>query len=160
MPVRVAVDPTPGKPRFDAIEVAVHRILLALLLMLALPAAVAAAPAVEGRWLTDDGSAVIEIAPCGREMCGRIARVLAAGPDVPRADVNNPDRARRTRPLVGLRILWGFAPAAASWDGGRAYDPKSGNSYDASLRLNTDGSLRVTGCVLVICRSRRWTRAG
>ena len=26
------------------------------------------------------------------------------------------------------------------------------------LQLNADGSLKVTGCVLVICDSRRWTR--
>ncbi len=40
-----------------------------------------------------------------------------------------------------------------------AYDPKTGNSYDASLKLNPDGPLRVTGCVLAVCRSKRWTRA-
>ncbi len=129
----------------------------AMLLLTPLSAA-AAAPAVAGRWLTDDGSAVVEIAACGQQMCGRIARVLATGPDVPRTDVNNPDRARRTRPLVGLPILWGFAPGAKAWEDGTAYDPKTGNSYDASLKLNADGSLRVTGCVLVVCRSKRWTR--
>ena len=36
-------------------------------------------------------------------------------------------------------------------------DPQSG-SYKSSLRLNADGSLRVTGCVLIVCRSKRWTR--
>jgi uncharacterized protein (DUF2147 family) len=133
------------------------RVVLALLLMLAPSTAAAAAPAVAGRWLTDDGSAVVEIAACGRQMCGRIARVLATG--VPQTDVNNPDRARRVRPLVGLPILWGFDPGAKVWENGTAYDPKTGNSYDASLKLNPDGSLRVTGCVLVICRSKRWTRA-
>lgn len=117
-----------------------------------------AAPAVEGLWRTDDGSAVVEIAACGRQMCGRISRVLATGPEVPRSDVNNPERSRRSRPLVGLQILSGFDPAAAEWRDGKAYDPKSGRSYDASLRLNPDGSLRVTGCMLFVCRSKRWTR--
>ena len=134
-------------------------LLPALSLALVPLAANAAAPSVAGRWLTDDGSAVVEIAACGRQMCGRIVRVLATGPDVPRTDVNNPERARRSRPLVGLPILWGFDPGAKAWEGGTAYDPKSGNSYDASLRLNADGSLRVTGCVLVVCRSKRWTRS-
>ena len=27
------------------------------------------------------------------------------------------------------------------------------------FELNPDGSLRVTGCVLVVCRSKRWTRS-
>ena len=119
----------------------------------------AAAPSVAGRWLTDDGKAIVEIAACGRQMCGRIARVLDTGPDVPATDINNPDSRRRTRPLVGLPILWGFDRGEAAWEGGQAYDPKTGNSYDARLRLNADGSLRVTGCVLVVCRSKRWTRA-
>ena len=133
---------------------------LSLSLALAPLSAAAAAPSVAGLWRTDDGSAVVEIAACGQQLCGRIARVLASGPDVPRTDVNNPDRARRTRPLVGLQILSGFAAGPNAWEGGRAYDPKSGRSYDASLRLNADGSLRVTGCVLLFCRSVRWTRSG
>ena len=82
--------------------------LVALSLALAPLSAAAAAPSVEGLWRTDDGSAVVEIAACGQQMCGRIARVLATGADVPRTDVNNPDPARRTRQLVGLLILSGF----------------------------------------------------
>jgi uncharacterized protein (DUF2147 family) len=136
----------------------VHRILLAATLVLAPLSATAAAPAVEGLWRTEDGSAVVEIAPCGQQMCGRIARVLATGANVPRTDVNNSDPQRRGRPLVGLQILSGFRAGAKAWEDGRAYDPKSGRSYDATLRLNADGSLRVTGCVLIVCQSVRWTR--
>ncbi len=135
-----------------------HRTLLALTLAVAPLSSARAAPAIEGLWRTEDGSAVVEIAACGRQMCGRIARVLASGSAVPRTDVNNPDRTRRSRPLVGLTILSGFAASPSAWKDGRAYDPKSGNSYSASLRLNRDGSLRVTGCVLIVCRSVRWTR--
>ena len=136
------------------------RTLFALPLLLApLSPAAAAAPSVAGLWRTEDGSALVEIAPCGQQMCGHVTRVLASGPDVPRTDVNNSDPSRRTRSLVGLPILWGFHAGPKAWEGGRAYDPKSGKSYDASLRLNTDGSLRVTGCVLIICQSVRWTKA-
>ena len=138
----------------------VPRALLAAALLLAPLPGAAAAPSVEGLWLTDDGKAVIRIAPCGQRMCGRIARVLDTAANVPRTDVNNPDPARRGQPLVGLQVLSGFRGGAARWDGGQAYDPKSGSSYKSSLRLNADGSLRVTGCVLVICRSKRWTRFG
>jgi uncharacterized protein (DUF2147 family) len=118
----------------------------------------AAAPAVEGLWLTDDGKGVVEIAACGQRLCGRIARVLETGPDVPSTDVNNPDSRQRGRPLVGLQVLSGFSGGPTRWEGGQAYDPKNGSSYKSSLRLNADGSLRVTGCVLIVCRSKRWTR--
>jgi uncharacterized protein (DUF2147 family) len=140
--------------------VSLARALLAAALLLAPLPGAAAAPSVEGLWRTDDGKAVVEIAACGQRMCGRIARVLDTDPTVPKTDVNNPDPSRRNRPILGLQILWGFTRGATSWEGGRAYDPKSGSSYKSSLRLNADGSLRVTGCVLVICRSKRWTRFG
>mgnify|MGYP001551866796 CR=1 FL=1 len=130
---------------------------------LALPGVVlhAANPApasIEGRWLTDDRQGVVRISLCGEQLCGRIDRVLAAGPAVPASDVNNPDPALRRRPLVGLLTLWGFVADADGWRGGRAYDPKSGQSYRSSLKLEPDGSLKLTGCVLFICESRRWTR--
>ena len=129
-------------------------------LLLAPLSAAAAAPPIAGLWRTDDGKAVVRIAACGQQMCGTISRVLDSDPDVPKTDVNNPDPRRRGRPIVGLQILWGFTNGASEWEGGQAYDPKSGSSYKSSLRLNADGSLRVTGCVLFVCRSKRWTRAG
>jgi uncharacterized protein (DUF2147 family) len=146
-------------PRERATDSPAPRVLALALLLAAPQSAGAAAPSVAGRWLTDDGKAIVEIAACGRQMCGRIARVLDTSPSVPANDVNNPDPQRRGRPLVGLPILWGFDRGEAAWEGGRAYDPKTGNRYDARLRLNADGSLRVTGCVLVVCRSKTWTRA-
>ena len=137
----------------------IRALLAAVLLLAPLPGAAAAA-SVEGLWLTDDGKALIRIAPCGQRMCGRIARVLDTGPNVPSTDVNNPDPARRSQAILGLQVLSGFTGGPAQWTGGQAYDPKSGSRYKSSLRLNADGSLRVTGCVLFVCRSKRWTRPG
>ena len=116
---------------------------------------VAATPALAGNWVTEDRSAVVRLGACGAGLCGRIVRVLAQ--DAPRTDVNNPNRALRGRLLVGTIVLSGFR-ADGSGDG-RAYDPKSGRSYRSFLRLNSDGTLRVTGCVTIICRSQTWTRA-
>lgn len=130
---------------------------MAIMLLAAAPAF--AAPNIQGNWLTDDGKGVVRIAPCGRQMCGWIARVLDRGPNVPTRDVNNPAPALRSRPIVGLPTLTGFNPEASAWTGGQAYDPKSGRSYRTTLSLNADGSLNVRGCVMFICQSRRWTRA-
>ncbi|MGZ8337354.1 MAG: DUF2147 domain-containing protein [Allosphingosinicella sp.] len=121
----------------------------ALALMLAIP------PGMAGDWLTADRSAIVRIGSCGRSLCGRIVRVMARG--APPNDANNPARALRPRPLIGVAVLSGF-PQSGVGDG-RAYDPKSGRSYRSRLRLNADGTLRVTGCVSVICRSQTWTRA-
>jgi uncharacterized protein (DUF2147 family) len=119
-----------------------------------------APPGVEGLWRTDDGKGLVRIAPCGAMMCGHIAQVLDKGPNVPRTDIHNPDPRLRNRPILGLQTLSGFTRDGAVWRGGRAYDPKSGRSYRATLQLNPDGSLKLTGCILFICQSRRWTRAG
>ena len=121
--------------------------------ILLLAAVHASTPAFNGDWITADRSAVVRIGACGTSVCGRIVRVLASG--APDADVNNPDRALRTRPLAGVAVLSGFTPSGS---GGRAYDPKSGRSYRASLQLNANGTLRVTGCVAFVCRSQTWTR--
>jgi len=135
------------------------RRLLLLLLLLALGWSVpASAGPVDGLWLTDDRRGVVRIGPCGAHLCGWIARVLARGPGVPDRDVNNPELRLRARPLLGLPILSGFTAAGAGFTGGRAYDPQSGRSYTARLSPNADGSLTVTGCVLFICQSKRWTR--
>jgi uncharacterized protein (DUF2147 family) len=113
----------------------------------------AASPGLTGDWVTQDRSAVVRIGSCGASYCGRIVRVLLRS--APATDARNPDPALRGRPLAGTMVLSGFSPSGA---GGRAYDPKTGRSYRATLRLNGDGTLRVTGCVLIVCRSQTWTR--
>ncbi len=120
-------------------------LLLALLL--------AVSPGFAGDWIPADRSAVVRIGPCGGGLCGRSGRGLARG--VPTTDAHNPNRALRSRPLVGVQVLSGFT---ASGNGGRGYNPQNGRSYRTTLRLNPDGTLRVTGCVLVVCRSQTWTR--
>jgi uncharacterized protein (DUF2147 family) len=116
----------------------------------------AASPAF-GRWLTDDGSAVVLVGPCGAQLCGTIERVL--DPRAPATDINNPDPALRSRPLTGTMVLRHYTGSGAAWTGGRAYDPKTGSSYRSQLTALANGKLKVTGCIAFLCRSRYWTRA-
>ena len=131
------------------------RVLMALALLAPSPAL--AADPIFGRWRTDDGAAIVSVAPCGGKLCGAIARVL--DPKAPPNDINNPDQRRRSRPLAGVLVLRDFVRSGIVWKNGRAYDPKSGNSYASELTVQKDGRLKVTGCVLFLCRSRLWTRS-
>lgn len=120
--------------------------------------AIAADPPIAGNWITADRSAVVRIAPCGAKLCGTVVQVLARGANVPSNDANNPNAALRSRPLIGVQVLNGFTARGSEWVGGTAYDPKSGNSYRSTLALAAGGRLKVTGCVLIVCRSQLWTR--
>jgi uncharacterized protein (DUF2147 family) len=127
-------------------------------LALALIAAPAlAAEPVIGTWLTDAKDGIVEIAPCGAKLCGRLAKMLAA-PKGPLTDRNNPDPSLRARQLVGLPVLTGFAAEGEVWRG-TGYDPKAGKSYATTLQRLGPNTLKVKGCVLgFLCRSAIWTR--
>ena len=126
------------------------------LALLASAVSAEASPSVYGRWLTDDRAGIVEVKPCGQAVCGTLVRVL--DPAAPARDINNPDRELRRRPLVGVKILTGLEASGDRWKNGRAYDPKAGRSYNASIAPGPDGGLDVTGCILFLCRTRHWTR--
>jgi uncharacterized protein (DUF2147 family) len=126
--------------------------------LLAGSASMAARSPIEGLWLTDDHKGIVRIAPCGNRLCGTVFKVLDRSPGALDHDANNPDPQLRGRPLVGLPTLTGFEGSGGSWKNGRAYDPKTGKTYRSTLELQPDGSLKISGCILFICESRRWTR--
>ena len=104
---------------------------------MALAAPASAADPITGRWITEDRDAVITIAPCGANLCGKISKFLVAPPQgVNQRDVNNPDKSKRSRKLLGTPVLTSFSEDGDLWRG-RIYDPKSGKDYRSppSLRL-------------------------
>jgi uncharacterized protein (DUF2147 family) len=114
--------------------------LIALLLLAALPAA--AAPAPVGRWLTANRQAVIEIAPCGAAYCGRIVGIIVkhAGDPLPYD--------WRGRPQCGMTMLQLTRRVGASGEtrwAGSVLDPRDGDSYDATIAVQPDESLRLRG---------------
>lgn len=118
----------------------------------------AAAPSpLAGRWLTDDGKAVMEIAPCGAALCARIDRFLVAEPAGGARDTKNPDKALRTRKLVGINILTGLKPDGSGW-AGKGYSPEEGRHFNAAVTV-TGNKLKLQGCVAIFCRTVGWTRA-
>ena len=110
-------------------------------------------------------SGIVEIflRPGGDALCGRIAwfKIKPDDPNPQGLDLKNPDPARRDQPLCGLIFMYGFQPAEpGSWDGGAVYDPDSGNSYHAIIKLRADGTLDLHGYIGIslLGRSEIWTR--
>jgi uncharacterized protein (DUF2147 family) len=122
-------------------------------------AALQAAAPISGRWMTQDRDAIIEIAPCGATVCGRIARFLVTPPEgAGQKDVNNPNKALRTRTILGMNILTNFKADGDKWRG-KIYDPKSGKTYRSFVYKGVSGNLIVKGCVGPFCKSQTWTKA-
>lgn len=118
----------------------------------------AAAPAIAGRYLTEDGSGVVAVGPCGGSVCGRLVTILKARPGAAATDVNNTDPGLRARPILGLPILSGFADAGKDWRG-KIYDPRNGKTYKSIVSKNADGTLSVKGCIAFLCQTQTWRPA-
>lgn len=129
----------------------------AALLALAAPASAAPPTSPAGRWLTEDGKAIVEIMPCGAALCGAILRILKPDPVAPKTDVNNPDPRLRQRPTGDLTILSGFVPDRSRWRG-EVYDPRSGRTYKSFVEVRSDDTLALTGCVWMLCQTQHWRR--
>ncbi|MEI9996506.1 MAG: DUF2147 domain-containing protein [Rhizomicrobium sp.] len=129
------------------------------LLALACITASAHAAGILGLWLTPKNHGRVIVEPCGDAVCARIADGDQLRANPAQADVNNPDPAKRTRPVKDLRILDGYRGGPAAWRGGTVYDPQTGDlSNDSTLTLTSQGTLEVEGCRFLLCRSETWRR--
>jgi uncharacterized protein (DUF2147 family) len=133
-------------------------------LAIAVGLAFAAAPAfaadpVEGEWLTQDKGGKVRIAACpgkADRMCGTTSWVKDPAKVL---DEKNPNAALRAKPLMGQQVMRDFKSSAPGrWTGGKIYDPKSGKTYDSKLTAAANGTLKVEGCVLMVCQAQTWTR--
>ena len=133
--------------------------LLAAFAALASAAPLLAAQPIEGRWVTAEKDAVIQIGKCGSKLCGKIARFLVAPPQgLDQRDVNNKEPRLRNRKLLGMPVLTGFSEESDLWRG-EIYDPKSGKTYRSVVRRKDANRLEVKGCIGPFCQTQVWTRA-
>ena len=121
-------------------------------------APVQAAPAsIAGNWKTDDGKSVIQFYKCGTSMCGKISKFLVPEPAGGARDADNPDKAKRNRKLLGLRIFWNLKADGTRYKG-KGYSPEDGRYFNAQV-WRSGNTLKVKGCVVVFCRTATFTRA-
>lgn len=127
---------------------------LGALLVAFLCSPASAADAV-GEWLVKDGGAQIRIEPCADALWGVISWTRE-----PAVDSNNPDPAKRSRPIVGVPILRNMKAAGPNKWEGEVYNAQNGKMYNASITLVSDDVLKIQGCVLggIFCGGENWTR--
>jgi uncharacterized protein (DUF2147 family) len=117
-----------------------------------------------GDWLTEAKDGKVRVGPCAADAthaCGTLtwAKPPPDAPPGPLHDARNPDAALRSRPLIGALIISDFRrEAPGHWAGGKIYDPASGKTYKSKMSLAPDGTLKVSGCVLMFCQAQTWTR--
>ena len=125
--------------------------------LLGFTGAAQAAQPITGRWITDDGEAIVTIQQCGKAVCGHITKILAPTPNGPPVDERNPDPKLRHRPVEGIEVLSDFSDHGSDWRG-RIYDPEAGKWYK-SIVVRETGGLKAKGCILFFCRAQHWKPA-
>jgi uncharacterized protein (DUF2147 family) len=98
-----------------------------------------------GRWYMGHHDAVIEISPCGADLCGKIVGIITDHPGDPMPND------WLGRPQCGMTMLQlGHAPdpdrGQMAWSG-TVTDPRDGNAYRASVRRDNTQHLRLHGYV-------------
>ena len=137
------------------------KILFSFILML-MPLAAAFAQDVIGKWKLEDGSAIVEVYKNGDSFNGKIVWLQnpTEADGSPAVDSNNPDKALRSRQLIGLNMLSGLKKTGSEYSGGKIYDPGNGKTYNCSMKvegnvLKVRGSLDKKG---LIGRTMDWFR--
>ena len=87
-----------------------------------------------GIWLTSGKEpARIQIYKTGEKFYGKI--IWLKNPTEngkQRTDASNPDKTKRSNPIIGLIMLTAFKfDGGDEWEGGNIYDPESGKTTDA-----------------------------
>jgi len=109
------------------------------------------AASVEGFWKNPIGSAIIQIAPCGDALCGKVVWASERG---------QREVAQHTSNVIGTTVLTGLKPTRGHW-AGSLYVPDDNIHVSAKLQLLGERRMKLTGCGLMglICRTQIWTRA-
>lgn len=122
----------------------------------------ASAQDVIGKWKLEDGSAIVEVYQDGAVYNGKIVWLQnpTEADGSPAVDNKNPDKALRTRKILGLNMLSGLKKNGGEYTGGSIYDPGNGKTYHCSMKvegntLHVRGSLDKKG---LLGRTMDWFR--
>lgn len=100
---------------------------------------------VEGLWAT--GGSLLRVA----QQDGTLTMIVVAIEEPfdengePLKDRENPDKALRDQPILGMDLLSGYKFSGKRWEG-KIYDPETGSVYSSRMKLK-DGLLEMRGYI-------------
>lgn len=135
----------------------------ALTALLLSTAAHARSDAPVGVWLNDQRDTKVRVVECGNNLCATVVwlgKPISPETGKPKTDVNNPDPAKRSRPLIGLTVMSGMKPNGDNKWSGSIYNADDGKTYSAHIEPQSGSVIKVAGCVLgVLCKTTTWTKS-
>lgn len=146
--------------RYLPTNIVVVAALVFVMLILAVDLTFAGDPT--GVWLVEDRDAKVQVAKCGEALCGTVVWIQQLNDPAdgqPWVDKNNADPNKRNRSLLGLTIAMDMKPSDTpnKWIG-QVYSIVFGKNFNGSLTLLSPTSLKIEGCLLLICQSEIWTK--
>jgi uncharacterized protein (DUF2147 family) len=120
----------------------------------------------EGRWKTIDdktGAAkgIIVITSVNGELEGRVERVFSPPSPSPNPLCEECTGELKKKPIIGMRVLWGFKLDGNKFTGGRVLDPESGKIYKGTIAVADGGrklDLRGYVGIPMFGRTQTWQR--
>ncbi len=134
---------------------------IALNIMFWLPVAYATqGDEIVGMWITENKDSRVEIYKEGERYFGKIV-ALKNPEEQDNLDEKNPNKEKRSQPLIGLILMSEFEFTGDKWENGKIYDPDNGKTYRCKISLEKDGTLHVRGYIGVsaLGRTTIWENA-
>lgn len=115
-----------------------------------------------GEWLNEEKNEKILIYKTGNNYFGKVIwanNIFEEDGKTPKKDLKNSDDQLQHRTLLNLVVLNNFQFNDAIWDNGTIYDPKSGKTYNCTIKIKDD-KLEIRGYVGIslLGRSTYWER--
>ena len=113
-------------------------------------AATSASDGIQGHWMNPERSVIVQLAPCGKAICGTVTWASKQARKAAREGVDE---------LIGTKLLTDFKQRADRDWRGTIFVPDHDIRVRGKIHALDANRLRVSGCMFgVICKSKTWTR--
>ena len=120
--------------------------------------------AILGKWMTDANNCIVEVYKENTEYKAKVVwfDIKNKQPMNDWLDVKNPDKALRSRKLLGMEVLnrLHYNRHDNEWVDGVIYDATTGKKWDSVVWLTKDNNLKVKGYWLFrwLCQTKTFKR--